>query len=92
MCSLSSPKHRESCPDEIVIEPDALSQPQLFHHGEASAVYPPHAAIAIANEQLPGAAAALRTGLHQVAEPACLYRFTRRVLIVSGVELASVPP
>src|SRR3972149_2416874 len=47
----------ESSAGKVLVEAEILTEPQLFHDGEARAIHPADPPVAIAHEQIPRAAA-----------------------------------
>src|SRR5436190_959626 len=58
--SATSAIRREPGPNEVLVESEELRETHLLHDREAGAIDPAHAAIAIPDEEVPGAAPALR--------------------------------
>src|SRR3989442_2622347 len=75
---------REPGAHEVVVEPEELPESQLLHHGEARAVDPTDATVAVADEEVPGVPPSLERGLDDMAEATALDRFSESDRVIGG--------
>jgi hypothetical protein len=76
----------ESGAREVVIEPEVSGEPELLHNAKTGAAHPADSAVAMADEEIPGAASAFGRGFDQVAQPTRLDRFAE------GERVVDAPP